>query len=224
MQTIILGIDTSQYLCSVGLLKNNNIDVFLSKKKNQHASFILPMIDNILKKHQISINNLNAIAYSCGPGKFTSLRIGLGIIKGLAIPINLPLISVSTTLSLAQQAFRTIHKKKILVALSAKKEKIYWAQYKINKYKIWKIIYNESFINIENAISLIMKLRNKWTIVGCNKIQKILCSSKFDNINNSKITFSLAEDILLLAKQKFEKKETISVNKAELNYLNNKIT
>ena len=39
---------------------------------------------------------LDALAVALGPGSFTSLRIGLAVVKGLALALNIPVIGVPT--------------------------------------------------------------------------------------------------------------------------------
>ena len=48
-----------------------------------------------------TIEEIDALAISIGPGSFTGLRIGLGFCKGLAYSKGLPIIPVPTMLSLA---------------------------------------------------------------------------------------------------------------------------
>ncbi|MFQ6606587.1 MAG: tRNA (adenosine(37)-N6)-threonylcarbamoyltransferase complex dimerization subunit type 1 TsaB, partial [Fidelibacterota bacterium] len=51
--------------------------------------------------HHFSLEALDGIAVSIGPGSFTGLRIGLSFAKGLAFRHNLPIIPVPTLMTLA---------------------------------------------------------------------------------------------------------------------------
>ena len=99
----------------------------------QQAQCILPMIDTLLKDHQLSLAELDALAFGCGPGSFTGVRIATSVAQGLGFATPLPLISVSSLAALAQSAFLDLGWKKLLVAVDARMQEIYWGMYQINE-------------------------------------------------------------------------------------------
>lgn len=66
-----------------------------------HSRTIMPMVDNVLKQADLSINDIEAFAVNAGPGSFTGIRIGVAAAKGLALPQNKPCAAVSTLESIA---------------------------------------------------------------------------------------------------------------------------
>jgi len=56
---------------------------------------------NLQKNTNFILDNIDAIAISIGPGSFTGLRIGLSFAKGLAFSKGLPIVPISTMMSLA---------------------------------------------------------------------------------------------------------------------------
>lgn len=60
-----------------------------------HQSHILPVVDQALKKAGVSLVDLNAIAYTRGPGLMGSLHVGGNFAKGLAMSLNIPLLGVN---------------------------------------------------------------------------------------------------------------------------------
>ena len=60
-----------------------------------HQKNILPVIELALKKAQITLNDLNAIAVTLGPGLSGSLLVGLSFAKSLSLALNIPLIEVN---------------------------------------------------------------------------------------------------------------------------------
>jgi tRNA threonylcarbamoyladenosine biosynthesis protein TsaB len=61
-----------------------------------HSQTLVPMIDAVVKNTSTDLNSIDAFAVSAGPGSFTGVRIGVAAIKGMAMPLNKPCISVST--------------------------------------------------------------------------------------------------------------------------------
>lgn len=68
---------------------------------NSHARVITMFIDDLMKSNLLSLNELDAIAVSEGPGSYTGLRIGTSTAKGLCYALNKPLVTVPTLKALA---------------------------------------------------------------------------------------------------------------------------
>lgn len=60
-----------------------------------HQQNIVPVIDVALKKANIDKNNLDAIAFTQGPGLMGSLLVGSSFAKSMAMALNIPLIAVN---------------------------------------------------------------------------------------------------------------------------------
>ena len=65
-----------------------------------HGKRLPVIIHNILNNHSVSIDQLDGIAISSGPGSYTGLRIGMSISRGLAAAGEIPLIPVPTLFSM----------------------------------------------------------------------------------------------------------------------------
>ena len=59
-----------------------------------HLSLILPVIDQVLLKTDVTLKNIDGIAYTAGPGLVGSLLVGVSIGKALALARNIPMIGV----------------------------------------------------------------------------------------------------------------------------------
>lgn len=59
-----------------------------------HQQNIVPLVDVALKKAGVTTKNLSAVAFTAGPGLIGSLMVGCSFAKGLALSLNLPLITV----------------------------------------------------------------------------------------------------------------------------------
>ena len=102
---LILNIDTATQTATVSLAeKEKIIDFVTNNNQKDHASFLHPAIKNLFKKSGLSINKLNAIAVTAGPGSYTGLRVGMAAAKGLCYAFNIPLITVNTLEVMAQSS------------------------------------------------------------------------------------------------------------------------
>ena len=59
-----------------------------------HPQNIVPLVDIALKKAGVTTQDLSAVAFTAGPGLIGSLMVGCSFAKGLALSLNLPLITV----------------------------------------------------------------------------------------------------------------------------------
>jgi tRNA threonylcarbamoyladenosine biosynthesis protein TsaB len=126
--TKILSLDSSTDACSVALHIDGATTHIFELAAKSHTQRLLPMVDEILRAANCSLQDLDAIAYGRGPGSFTGLRICMGVVQGLAFGANLPVIPVSTLQAMAV-GFAIENPKNelpLLVALDARMEEIYW--------------------------------------------------------------------------------------------------
>lgn len=94
----ILNIETATKNCSVSLAKDG-VTIGLKEIAEQnfsHAEKLHIFIADLLSEHQITFNDLKAIAVSQGPGSYTGLRIGVSSAKGLCYALNIPMIAIDT--------------------------------------------------------------------------------------------------------------------------------
>lgn len=99
---MILNIETATPVCSVAIGENGKILVERTLKGRQtHASKLTLLIQECLTEIRISLQDLDAIAVSHGPGSYTGLRIGLSTAKGLCYTLEKPLITIDTLAALA---------------------------------------------------------------------------------------------------------------------------
>ncbi len=60
-----------------------------------HQKNIVPVVDTALKQAHKTLNDLDAVAFTRGPGLLGSLLVGTSFAKGLSIARNIPLIAVN---------------------------------------------------------------------------------------------------------------------------------
>jgi tRNA threonylcarbamoyladenosine biosynthesis protein TsaB len=102
---MILHIDTSVETASVCLAENKNIlQLAVNENQHDHAAWLQPAIQTMLKEAGITVQELNAVAVSIGPGSYTGLRVGLSSAKGLCYALNIPLLTIGTLEMMAYAA------------------------------------------------------------------------------------------------------------------------
>lgn len=102
---VMLLIETATPVCSVAL--SNGLQLLAlkeSREENIHSSQINIFIREACEEAGLSLDQLDAIAVSKGPGSYTGLRIGVSTAKGLCYALDKPLVSIPTLHSMASGA------------------------------------------------------------------------------------------------------------------------
>ena len=104
--TGLLAIETATDACSVAVYLDGQVRERHAIAPRQHSKLLFAMLEELLPGGDLRAQGIDAIAYGCGPGSFTGLRIAASAVQGLAYSSNLPAIAVSTMAVLAQSALR----------------------------------------------------------------------------------------------------------------------
>jgi N6-L-threonylcarbamoyladenine synthase len=109
-QPIILGIESSCDETSFALLQGNKILAHKTARQEIHSEYggvvpelasrahmqnIIPTLQLTLRQSAIELTDINAIAYTRGPGLLGSLLVGSSLAKGLSLALNKPLVAVN---------------------------------------------------------------------------------------------------------------------------------
>ncbi len=81
---------------------------FVSQADVKASSHLIPLLDSLLQKNNLNFTDLSFMAVDKGPGAFTSLRVTIATVNGLAFAQQLPLIGISGLEALAHQVFSLI--------------------------------------------------------------------------------------------------------------------
>jgi len=140
----LLAFDTATEACTAALwLDGKVLERF--ERRSQHSEHLLAMIEELLAEAEFNISQLDAIAFGRGPGSFTGLRIGAGVAQGLAFAANLPVVPVSSLAALAQG----VDAGRILVAIDARMQQVYWGVYSRNARGLAELLQPEVVISPE---------------------------------------------------------------------------
>ncbi len=94
---LILNIDTATEFASVCISNENEIIAYEENlEQKSHASFLQPAVKKMFDECEFSLNDLDAISVTNGPGSYTGLRVGLASAKGLCFALGKQLILLNT--------------------------------------------------------------------------------------------------------------------------------
>jgi len=131
----LLAIETATETCSVALVLGAEVRERYEHAPRKHAELLLPWVQQLMAEAGIGFNSLDGIAFSRGPGSFTSLRIGIGIVQGLAWAADRPVIPVSSLAATAQVAAEQ-GVSSALVALDARMNEVFTGSFAVNEHGI----------------------------------------------------------------------------------------
>ncbi|MBK7450926.1 MAG: tRNA (adenosine(37)-N6)-threonylcarbamoyltransferase complex dimerization subunit type 1 TsaB [Anaerolineales bacterium] len=94
---MLLAVDTSTSLVGLALYDGDQVLGEMTwTTKQHHTTELSPALSGLLKRCGVSMSMVTALGVAIGPGSFTSLRVGLSLIKGIALARNLPVMGIST--------------------------------------------------------------------------------------------------------------------------------
>ena len=125
----LLALDAATEACSVALNLDGEVTEHFAVIPRRHSHELLPMVEGILATAGMKLTDMDAIAFGCGPGAFTGLRVAVAITQGLAYAVDLPVIPVSTLAALAQQGWRVQGERRVLSAIDARMSEVYWGAF-----------------------------------------------------------------------------------------------
>lgn len=128
----LLALDTSSEGCSAALLVDGKVTERFELAPRGHTRLLMPMVRALLAEQGLVPADLDALAFACGPGSFTGLRIATGVVQGLAYGIDVPVVPVSSLAAVAADAiirFSLSEGDGIAVAFDARMGETYWACY-----------------------------------------------------------------------------------------------
>jgi tRNA threonylcarbamoyladenosine biosynthesis protein TsaB len=226
----ILALDTSTDACSVALFHRSQITEHFEFAPRQHNELILPLLEGILERANLTLTQVDAISFGCGPGSFTGLRMAASVTQAIAFAKNLPVIPVSTLRALAQQAHREFQASQVIAVLDAHMNETYWGVFEFDKHNIAHAVTPEFVC----APSKILESVDKSTFQPSQQLVGI--GSGFDHYQDillktlgSKLDhwipqrYPRAYDIALLSTNDYKQGKMVSAEEALPVYLRNEI-
>ena len=157
----LLAIETSTEACSVALIHGEQLIARSEIAPRRHTELVLPMVDELLAEAGISRHALDAIAVGRGPGAFTGVRLGVSLAQGMALGLDLPVVTISSLAALALEAPEGDDA--ILAVIDARMGEIYAACYRRDGNGVLQALDSEQ---VCTAQSLQLPEAATWQVVG----------------------------------------------------------
>ncbi len=142
----LLAIETATECCSAALLLNHETFAVSEIAPRRHNEIILAMCERVLAQAEVSLTQLDAIAFGRGPGAFTGVRLAASVTQGIALARDLPVVPVSSLATLAQAAYHTRQASQVLSCIDARMQEIYYALFQPDASKVMQIVGEEHVI------------------------------------------------------------------------------
>jgi len=197
----ILGIDTTNKIASVAVYENERLlgEKFSDDQKT-HSEKVLPIVDELLKEINISIQEIEQFVVCTGPGSFTGIRIGVSLVKGMAEGLDKKVIGVTSLEGLLNTTIGNS-----CAVIDARHENVY-AQYKIDgKYS------EARCMNIQELITELPKANITFVGDAVNVHKEIIEKNNY-KINDEKQIQSASDLINYALKNNLEAKNPEEVN------------
>lgn len=129
---IWLGIDTSNTPLAVALVKDRQVLANeVTNIKLNHSGGAMLAIERLLKRVNLTAQDIDAFAVSEGPGSYTGIRIGVTLAKTLAWTMKKPLVGVSSLKMLAANA--AMYNGVVCTLIDARRQNVYAGAYDATK-------------------------------------------------------------------------------------------
>lgn len=94
---MLLAVDTSTAQVGLALYDGSQVIAEYAWRSSQrHTVELAPAIADFLTRCGLTMEDVHALGVALGPGSFTSLRVGLALVKGLAFSKHIPIIGIPT--------------------------------------------------------------------------------------------------------------------------------
>ncbi|MDR1364598.1 MAG: tRNA (adenosine(37)-N6)-threonylcarbamoyltransferase complex dimerization subunit type 1 TsaB [Oscillospiraceae bacterium] len=160
----ILSLDSTDKKVSVSLMENKKVlaEFFLNSEL-KCGQTLAPLVNSVLNNFDFSVKDIDFLAASIGPGSFTSIRIGVSLINGMALALQKKCIGISSLLALA---YNCLDDNKILCScIHAREDEIYCGIFE-SKLGIINRISEDKAIKISELTNIIKNFKSDITLIG----------------------------------------------------------
>ncbi|MEM7292270.1 MAG: tRNA (adenosine(37)-N6)-threonylcarbamoyltransferase complex dimerization subunit type 1 TsaB [Pseudomonadota bacterium] len=127
-----LALDTATEACSVALRVGDSVLSRYQETARDHSRLVLGMIDEVMHEADLKPGSLDALVFGRGPGSFTGVRIAAGVVQGIALVADCPVVPISDLRTIAQRMYRESGAQRVFSAIDARMEEVYWGCFELD--------------------------------------------------------------------------------------------
>jgi tRNA threonylcarbamoyladenosine biosynthesis protein TsaB len=227
----LLALDATEAACSVALLIDQDIQQRCTTEARQHNEHLLPMADALLAEGGIQLQHLDGIAFACGPGSFTGVRIATAVTQGIALAHDLPVIPVSSLQALAQGAAREHQARYVFAGLDARMHEVYWGAFMQNDRGLMVSLHPEQLCTPDAISDSIKNIGSDYNSIDNQAIGTGSAWASYADILQTHCpvqqqypeTFIQAQDVAQIAAINWPQQQHVSAEQALPTYLRNQV-
>src|SRR5512142_452010 len=174
---MLLAVDTSTSWIGLALYDGVHVLGEMTwQSRSHHTVELSPGVNELLQRCGVETTGLQALGVALGPGSFTSLRMGLALVKGMALALRIPVVGVPTLDALV--AAQPVRDAQLAALLQAGRGRLALVWYEVSDGK-WKA---RSEPQITTAEELVLKLNKPTLVVGeLNAAERQVLSRRWKN-------------------------------------------
>lgn len=217
----VLAIETSSMVASAAIINEDKLLAeFTINNKKTHSQMLMPVVEQVIDRLDLTPSDIDVFAVSSGPGSFTGIRIGVATVKSLGQALNKPVIGVS---GLDGLAFNLVHFNGIICPMmDARNGQVYTCLYRSNGVEIDRL---KEYMAIR-VIDLACLIRESGeAVMFCGDgvpMHKDLLTEELGErakFAQSPFMFQRASSIAFLALKKAKLNEVLNYNELQPYYL-----
>lgn len=159
----LLAIECSTEVLSVAVYASGEVRERLEDGGRRHGDRLLVLIDAVLADARLSKLDLSAVAFGCGPGAFTGVRMAVAAAQGIAYGLDIPAVPVSSLAALAQEGFDRGAATPMLALADARMGEVYAGYFEVDEHGLVLPIAEECLSKPEQ---LVLPGDDVWCAVG----------------------------------------------------------
>jgi tRNA threonylcarbamoyladenosine biosynthesis protein TsaB len=161
---VILAVHSTSASLSVAIAKNRVVlrEVILPPDR-KHLEMLAPLIRDVTAELHLSVMDIDGFGVAMGPGSFSGTRVGLAMIKGMALALAKPVVGISSLDILAWQALKDGEWGAPVI--DARRGEIYTAFYRKSEEKVM-LVAGPMLIKVEEFSQNARKVSDKLILCG----------------------------------------------------------
>lgn len=208
-----LAVETATECCSVALFHDGEIITESERAPLRHNEIVLSMCERVLAQAGVGLAQLDGIAFGCGPGAFTGVRLAASITQGIALAQDLPVVPVSSLAALAQAAHGGHGVSQVLACIDARMQEVYVALYQLDENRLMRL-QGEEQVTAPARVNAEVHDHCMGCGSGWKSYAKVLLGRCGKTIAFDADAVPQAEFVAVLAQPRFECGETVSATRA----------